>query len=339
MARNWIENVRWFDAFNMSENRMRDFHKQMTRFAPHLLVAYAGSLHEYAKFLKNNHLKPEYPIKNVISSAEVLTSAIRKLVSEVFQKAIFDRYGNREFGPIAAECEAHDGLHINEHDMLLEIDSDDPYHIPGDIIVTYFSNRGMPFVRYNTGDRGTFAKGECACGRKTKRLQTIEGRLSDSIRTKDGKVIHGEYFTHLMYGVEGVKAFQFVQTTEREFVLRVSFNSPQNAQTRAKVSADQEGPQNTQNMQKGENAGMKENAGMLGLGNAGNQEPRTRNPQPATCNLQPPSWWQDVRAQILEMVGADADVRLEIVDEIPLLPSGKRKFTVSLVGQKNLNRT
>ncbi|NCD41213.1 MAG: phenylacetate--CoA ligase family protein [Bacteroidia bacterium] len=272
VARNMIENVRWYNAFDMGENRMHDFHAGLLNFKPHVLVAYAGSLYEYAKFLNIHSLKPQYPLKSIVSSAEVLTPAMRKSVERVFERPIFDRYGNREFGPIAAECEAHAGLHINEHDMLVEIDSPDPYEIPGEIIVTYFRNRVMPFVRYNTGDIGVFAKGECACGRKTKKLKTIDGRTSDSIRTKDGKLIHGEYFTHLMYGVEGVKAFQFVQEAMDAYVLRV-----------------------------------------------------VCCPQIAQMYTDP--WIESVKG----CVGGNGNVRVEIVDEIPLLPSGKRKFTLSLV--------
>lgn len=270
--RNWVENVRWYDAFDMGENRMHDFHKQMTRFAPHVLVGYAGSLYEYVRFLEANNIKPGYLLKSIISSAEVLTSATRKMVSDVFQKPIFDRYGNREFGPIAAECEAHDGLHINEHDMYVEIDSPNPYEIPGEILVTYFRNKAMPFVRYNTGDVGLFARGECACGRKTRRLKTIDGRTSDSIRTREGNIIHGEYFTHMMYGVEWVRAFQFVQETLDRYVLRVECD-PQIAQI--------------------------------------------------NTNL----WVQEIR----DKLGENVAVRVECVDKIPLLLSGKRKFTVSMI--------
>ncbi|MDD4736016.1 MAG: hypothetical protein PHP44_07920 [Kiritimatiellae bacterium] len=282
--RNWIENVRWYDAFDMGENRMNDFHKYMTRFAPHVLVGYAGSLYEYAVFLQKNKLTPTYPLKSMVSSAEVLTSASRKLISDIFQKPIFDRYGNREFGPIAAECSAHDGLHINEHDMVVEIDSPDPYEIPGEILVTYFRNKAIPFIRYNTGDVGVFARGECACGRKTRRLKTIAGRTSDSIRTRDGNIIHGEYFTHILYGVEGVRAFQFVQETLDSYVLRVECD-PQTCHA---------------------------------------VDERRRIAQ---MNA---DWWKNT---IREKVGMDADVRVEFVDAIPLLPSGKRKFTMSLLNE------
>ena len=189
-----------------------------------------------------------------------------------------------EFGPIAAECEAHDGLHINEHDMLVEIDSADPYEVPGEIVVTYFRNRAMPFVRYNTGDMGLFAKGECACGRKTRRLKTIDGRSSDSIRTRDGKLIHGEYFTHLMYGVKGVKAFQFVQESLDRYVMRVASGE--------------------------DGKGMRDETGKLKLGSGE---------------------WNSLIRDIREVVGADADVRVEEVEDIPLLASGKRKFTLSLL--------
>jgi len=272
--RKWIENVRWYNAFDMGENRMRDFHRQMTCFAPHLLVAYAGSLFEYARFLERNNITPTYPLKSIVSSAEVLTSAMREMVERVFAKPIFDRYGNREFAPIAAECEAHDGLHINEHNMLVEIDSPDPGNVPGEIIVTYFNNFAQLFIRYNTGDMATINRKPCSCGRTTARLKSIEGRSSDTITTADGRMIHGEYFTHLMYGCEGVRAFQFVQERLDSYVLRVECEA--------------------------EITGISED-----------------------------KWLAEIRKK----VGSEADARVETVEHIPVLSSGKRKFTVSLLSE------
>ena len=101
LARNVLENVRWYNAFDMGEDRMHEFHSQMTRFAPHLIVAYAGSLYEYAQFLGENGLRPTYPLTGIVSSAEVLTSVMRKSVERVFERLIFDRYGNRG---IWADC-------------------------------------------------------------------------------------------------------------------------------------------------------------------------------------------------------------------------------------------
>lgn len=218
----WIENRRWFNAFDMGAEELARYHQAMARFKPAILVAYAGAAYALAEYLEQHGTAPSYPQLGVVCSAEMLLPHMREKIEKVFQKPVFDRYGNREVGAIAAECEAHQGLHLNEHDMLVEIDSPDPCHVPGPILITYFHNRAMPFIRYDTGDLGLLMPDEpCACGRTTRRLARIVGRQSDVIRTRGGKQVHGEFFTHLLYGVPGVREFQFVQESMDQYRLRL----------------------------------------------------------------------------------------------------------------------
>jgi len=236
-------------------------------------VAYAGSIDVYARFLEKKGVHPAYPARAIVSSAEMLIPTTRRTVESVFEKPVFDRYGNREFGAIATECSEHAGLHVNESDFILEIDSPDPWHQPGRLLVTYLRNAAMPFIRYDTGDLARFESVEpCACGRSTLRLAAIAGRSSDTIRTASGKLIHGEYFTHLLYQIPGVQEFQFVQETLNEYRLLI-----------------RKGPQYR----------ASEESALI--------------------------------RQIQEEVGEEARVMIEPVESIPLLASGKRKFTISLL--------
>lgn len=217
----WIENRRWFDAFQMSASEMHRYHVQMTHFRPHYIVAYANVLKLFAEFLEAQNLRPEYPLKGVISSAEVLTKGVRETAERVFQRPVFDRYGNREFGAMAAECAEHGGLHANPIDMIFETIPLEGANDLQRIVVTYLHNRVMPFVRYDTGDLGRWTDGPCVCGRTTGRFLEIVGRQSDIIRLPSGPLIHGEFFTHLFYDAQGVRSFQFVQETPTAFVLHV----------------------------------------------------------------------------------------------------------------------
>jgi phenylacetate-CoA ligase len=143
-------------------------------------------------------------------------------VEQVFGVSVYDRYGNRECGAIASECAHHDGLHVNESDCLIEIDSPDPFHIPGQILVTYLRNFAMPLVRYETGDVAKFSSRDvCACGRTTLRLSHVLGRQSDAIRTAHGTLVHGEFFTHVLYGSDAVREFQFIQESLESYTLRL----------------------------------------------------------------------------------------------------------------------
>lgn len=265
-----IENIRWYNAFNMGEAEMVRFDAELRRFRPHLLVAYAGALDIFARFLEKRGESPCYPLCSIVSSAEVLTREARERAERVFGKPVFDRYGNREAGAIAAECDAHLGLHINEHDFFVEIESSDPYQEPGPILITYLANRAMPFIRYDTGDLGLWAEGECPCGRTTRRLARIVGRQSDTIQTASGRLIHGEFFTHVLYGAVGVERFEFVQESYSKYRLKIVGSPDQN---------------------------------------------------------QEKIW----RAKILQALDPGSVLVIEYVSSLPTLPSGKRRFTSSVL--------
>lgn len=206
-ARWLVENRRWFNAFDMGPERMDGFHAAMEAFAPHLIVAYSGSAFVFARHLRQRGLKPSYPLRGLVCSAEVLAPEMRREIEDVFGRPCFDRYGNREFGAIAAEDAGHDGLLLNHADCIVENGA------AGQVLVTYLHNRAMPFLRYDTGD--------LALVRADGRLGPVQGRRSDTIRTAAGRLIHGEFFTHLLYGCPGVAQFQFVQETLHDYRLVV----------------------------------------------------------------------------------------------------------------------
>lgn len=266
----WIENRRWHDAFHMNEESMGRFHRCMQRFKPHYLVAYAGALDVYADFLEGHRLRPKYPINALISSAEVLLPAVREKVERVFDRPLYDRYGNREFGAIAAECLEHSGLHLNPHDAIVELLPVVEGEPARRVVITYLHNYVMPFVRYDTEDLAEPDDRPCACGRTTTRLARLVGRRSDIIRLPDGRCIHGEYFTHMFYGASGVRQFQFVQTHPHGFELRI-------------VAA------------------------------------------PDAYEQLSPVW----RQKLQQTLGPNAQIEIHRVNEIPLTPSGKRRFTIS----------
>jgi phenylacetate-CoA ligase len=91
----------------------------------------------------------------------------------------------------------------------------------GELIVTGLNNFSMPLIRYSIGDVGVAGgAAACPCGRGLPLLASVEGRTSDIIVLPNGKLVHGEYFTHLFYGRNGLRQFQVLQTSPG--VLKVS---------------------------------------------------------------------------------------------------------------------
>ncbi len=221
----WLLNQRYYDTFDMNADRMAAYHADLERFQPDLIQAYASSIHLFARYLKSQGIRPTYPRVSIISSAEKLFPEMRAEIEEVFPVRVFDRYGSREVSAMAAECSEHSGLHIEMAGYILE--TVDPATgrpvdgTPGEIVVTVLNNFAQPFLRYRIGDMGILDRAPCACGRTSHRLREVVGRTSDNFVMPDGRVIHGEYFTHIFYGCPGVAQFQFVQHTPSEYALAI----------------------------------------------------------------------------------------------------------------------
>ena len=128
---------------------------------------------------------------------------------------------------IAAECEAHDGLHVSEENVLVEIVRQDGSPVgPGEtgaVALTDLHNTSMPLIRYVNGDMATWAPaGTCRCGRNLRRIARVDGRSNDTMRDARGAPVPGMLFISLLNAHEAeIKEFQAVQRPSGEVVLRI----------------------------------------------------------------------------------------------------------------------
>jgi phenylacetate-CoA ligase len=92
----------------------------------------------------------------------------------------------------------------------------------GNIVVTCLTNFAMPLVRYWIGDRGALAPNAAANGHPAPQtLEFVSGRNVDMFRTRDQKLVDGEYFTHLLYFRPWVEKFQVVQKTHEHVLFKI----------------------------------------------------------------------------------------------------------------------
>ena len=213
----------WLDGFQLTESAMHSTFEKMQLWKPKTILAYPSSLYQFAKFIGEKNLKPNWDLKGIISSAEMLSPHYRMLAESIFETKIYDRYGSREVGLIAMEC-AEGQMHINCRDLFLEIDSQDPYNIPGEILITQLNNYAMPFIRYRIGDIGRLSEDICPCGNQLPVLAELLGRSTATFRTRNGTLVHGGYFTQLFYNIEGVSQFQLIQDSFDKCTLKLVSN-------------------------------------------------------------------------------------------------------------------
>jgi len=220
----WLRNEYWLNAFRMGPSEMRKYLRLINTVRPVQILAYAEAAYELARFAEREGLKV-YPPRAVMTSAGTLYTYMRETIQRVFGAPVFNRYGSREVGDIACECEAHEGLHICPVTHYVEILREDgtparPGEV-GEVVVTSLTNYAMPLIRYRIGDMAVWAEEKCSCGRAWPLLKTVTGRVTDTFVTKDGTRVHGEFFTHLVYFRDWIRKFQFIQEDYNLIVLLV----------------------------------------------------------------------------------------------------------------------
>jgi phenylacetate-CoA ligase len=185
----------WLDAACLTEARMHDFHRELHRFRPRVVKAYARAAVLFARFLRARGL-PAYRPHSLITSAEMLEPEDRAPLEQVFGCPVFNRYGCREVSVIASECPAHSGLHVMAEGLYVEIETARGPAAPGEmgsVLVTDLLNGAMPLIRYRIGDVACWAEGDCPCGRGLPRLGRVSGRVTDFLVGGDGRLVSGVF--------------------------------------------------------------------------------------------------------------------------------------------------
>lgn len=212
------------NTFSQSDALWNDVHARARTFRPLLIVGYVSSLEAFAGYLQQtNRTIPG--VKCAVAAAEPLFDDTRRRIEEGLGVPLWNTYGCREFMSVAAECERRDGLHIHAENLVVETASED-LEDPSEILITDLHNYGMPFVRYANGDLGRMAGSDCPCGRGLPRLQAIEGRLLDALRTADGRLVPGEFFPYLLQGIPELAQFRVEQKSIDRLVISAVLKRP-----------------------------------------------------------------------------------------------------------------
>jgi putative adenylate-forming enzyme len=147
----------------------------LTQFKPDVLVAPASVL----AWLAGESLagRVEISPRRVISVAEVLEPDDAEQIRAAFGKTVHQLYQCTE-GFLAYTCE-HGVLHLNEEFVHVEPEWIDESHTRFVPVITDFTRRTQMFVRYRLNDILSVRTEPCACGRVTRTLASIDGRLDD----------------------------------------------------------------------------------------------------------------------------------------------------------------
>jgi phenylacetate-CoA ligase len=151
------------------------------------------------------------PISKGCFGAEPWSENMRKAIEERYNMKAYDIYGLTEIiGPgVSFECEAQEGLHVNEDLFYPEIiDPDTGKVLPdgekGELVFTTLTKDGTPLLRYRTRDITYLIRKTCTCGRTSVRMHRLFGRTDDMLIIRGVNVFPSQ-IEHALIEIEGTE--------------------------------------------------------------------------------------------------------------------------------------
>lgn len=167
-------------------------------------------------YIKHNRKDKPNNLKYIEFTGEMLEDKVRRITEITFNCTIANQYGANEVGTIAYECPKRK-MHIMKSNVFIEIVNDEGAVLAnsingnytadkgiGRIILTSYTNRAMPFIRYDIGDMGYISNEVCDCGCKAPILVLCGGRNNDFIFTEGGERISSYIFVELVDRVNDI---------------------------------------------------------------------------------------------------------------------------------------
>ncbi len=144
-----------------------------------------------AETINEQGLRDQIKLKAGIFGAEAWSEQMRADIQNGLGIKAYDIYGLTETsGPgVAYECEAQNGMHINEDHFIAEvIDPETEEVLPegskGELVFTAITKEAFPLLRYRTRDICVLTREPCACGRTHVKMSKPMGRSDDMLIVK-----------------------------------------------------------------------------------------------------------------------------------------------------------
>jgi phenylacetate-CoA ligase len=191
-------------------------------YKPDFIRGFPGFVTEIAQYLVSNNIQVDFDMKGIELTSESFASNQVRLIRKAFHTKVFGQYGHTEasvFGYTLDDsfeyyCSPLYGFTevINSKDENVEIGEE------GEIVVTGFSNFGMPIIRYRTGDRAIYGGEENGIVR----LKNILGRTSDYLVNElNDRVSMTALLAQHYDALKSISQWQIVQDKSGEVTINI----------------------------------------------------------------------------------------------------------------------
>ncbi|MDO3379810.1 phenylacetate--CoA ligase family protein [Geoalkalibacter halelectricus] len=159
-----------------------------------------------------------------VRRADLSLSVLGRRLTEVWGAKLFGTYACTEMATAFTDCEAGCGGHVIPELIIVEIIDErgevlPPGHI-GEVVVTPLQVKGMPLLRFRTGDMAALHCEPCSCGRNTWRLGPILGRRAQMLKYR-GTTLFPSAIFRVLEEIDWIRGYYIEVFNEFELSDRV----------------------------------------------------------------------------------------------------------------------
>lgn len=198
--------------------------QQLGELRPEVLAGLGSYLEEFFKLVAQKGLS--LPKPGVVRyGGDLMSSEGRALIERHFGIPVLSNYTAVEAFKIAHFCEERSGFHLYEDllDLWLAGPDGEPCAAgePGEVVISNLVNRGTVLLNYRLGDLARLSADGCPCGRTSRVLSSLEGRVSQIVHLPSGDLVHPFVVLQMMRRHRDVIRWQLVQHEPARFELKL----------------------------------------------------------------------------------------------------------------------
>ena len=182
-----------YSSFDLTEEKIGYYVDSLNNFKPEAIDGFFTSICDVASYVERHRCALSFRPLAVFPTSETLNDEGRALIERVFGCKVYDQYASSEGAPFVTECR-YQQLHMERNTGVIEIQPN------GEILVTSFTTRGTPLIRYAIGDvmEPEDPGFRCPCGLHGPGVKRILGRRLDFLYRPDGARINAGNVSNLL---------------------------------------------------------------------------------------------------------------------------------------------
>jgi phenylacetate-CoA ligase len=165
-------------------------------------------------------------LPTVVSYAgDTMSDGGRALIEREFGIPVLSAYNAVESFKIGFTCERRSGFHLHEDLCDVRIVDGAGREVEpgerGEVVISNLVNRATVLLNYRLGDVARLEHEPCECGRTTRRLVDLEGRVDDIIELGSGEYVYPTRVWRVFRERPEILRYQLIQHELERFELRV----------------------------------------------------------------------------------------------------------------------